>query len=431
MSKLLEKIVYCQVYTFLNENNQLYESQYGFCNNHSCENAVGEVVSCIVKNLELNRTSIALFLDLSKAFDTLEHTLLLHKMERYGLRGTVLEWFKSYLSNRRIRLKSKPTSSGQTQTSAEYPVEYSMPQGSCLGPLIFLIFCNDLKLNLMFLHCVQFADDTTLITGHRNLHYLKYCIECDLEIIQDWFNTNKLTLNLSKSSYMIFQSNVCKTSNLNLTLNGATLPRTECTKFLGTWLDEKLVWTEHIKKLKTKLLSKLGLLTRSKRFLSAHAMKNLYYAQIHSNISYAISMWGPMANHCLINQIQTVQNKAVSCIEPGLKPNLLYCKHKILTVDLMINLELCKLGYRMTNNLLPEPLCHALQTDHHKRSTAKLHHYETRNKLILNLPRASHSRYRNSYLFKAISVYSKLPTEITNQPKLCNFTSKCKVYLQK
>ena len=145
---------------------------------------------------------------------------------------------------------------------------------------------------------------------------------------------------------------------------------------------------------------------------------------------YAISMWGPMASRCLISQIQMIQNKAVSCIEPGLKPNLVYHKHKILTVDLMIKLELCKLGYQMTNNMLPKPLCHALQTDHHERSTAKLHNYETRNKLIPNLLRASHSQYRNSYLFKAISVYSKLPTEIINQPRFSSFTSKCKAYLQ-
>ena len=166
MSKLLEKLVYCQVYRFLNKNSQLYESQYGFCNSYSCDNPVGEVVSCIVKNLELNHISIALFLDLSKVFDMLEHSLLLHKMERYSPRGTVLDWFKSYLSNRKIRVKCKPTSSGQIETSDEYPMEYGTPQGSCLDPLIFLILCNDLRLYLIFLHCVQFADDTTLITGH-------------------------------------------------------------------------------------------------------------------------------------------------------------------------------------------------------------------------------------------------------------------------
>ena len=144
-------------------------------------------------------------------------------MERYGLRGTILNWFRSYLSNRRIRVKCKPTSSGQTETSKEFLVEYGTPQGSCLGPLIFLIFCNDLHLNLVYLHCVQFADDTTLIAGHKNHQYLIYCIESDLNIAQDGFNANKLMLNLMKSTYMIFYPNNIKIPNLKLSLNGITL----------------------------------------------------------------------------------------------------------------------------------------------------------------------------------------------------------------
>ena len=126
-------------------------------------------------------------------------------MERYGLRGMVLDWFRSYLSNRKIRVKCKPTSTGQTEVSEEYPIEYGTPQGGCLGPLIFLIFCNDLRLNVQYLYSVQFADDTTLIIAHKNHVYLKYCIESDLEIVQDWFNANKLTLNLTKTTYMTFQ----------------------------------------------------------------------------------------------------------------------------------------------------------------------------------------------------------------------------------
>ena len=167
MSRLLEKVVYKQVYKFLTENDQLYKSQYGFCSQHSRDNAVGEVVSRIVKNLESGYTSVAIFLDLSKAFNTLKHELLLHKMERYGLHGTVLDWFRSYLSKQKIRVKCKPTSTGQTEVSEEYPIEYGTPQGSCLRPLIFLIFHNDLRLNIQYLHSVQFADDTTLIIGHK------------------------------------------------------------------------------------------------------------------------------------------------------------------------------------------------------------------------------------------------------------------------
>ena len=232
-------------------------------------------------------------------------------MERYGLRGVVLDWFRSYLQDRKLRVKCKPMSSGKTETSAEFSIEYGAPQGSCLGPLIFLIFCNDLHLNLSYLHCVQFADDTTLLLGHKNHRYLRYCVESDLAVAQDWFNANKLTLNVSKSTFMIFSPSHRDTYELEIKLNGVTLPCTNSTKFLGTWIDEKLVWCYHLKNLKTKLLSKLGLLRKSKRLLSTHAMKSLYYAQIHSNINYALVLWGPMAKHQDIKQIESIQNKAL------------------------------------------------------------------------------------------------------------------------
>ena len=275
----------------------------------------------------------------------------------------MLDWFRSYLSNRKIRVKCKPTSTGLIETSEEYPIEYGTPQGSCLGPLIFLIFCNDLRLHLQYMHSMQFADDTTLIIGHKNHVYLKYCIESDLEIVQDWFNANKLTLNLAKTTYMTFHTKTNTAADLNLTLNGVTLPKTHSTKFLGTWLDDKLVWTEHVKNLKTKLASQLGLLKRSKKFLTTHAMKMLYYAQINSLISYGISMWGPMVTRCLINQVQMLQDKTVKCIDLVLSKDAIYSTYKILTVSQMIELEMSKLGYRLVNNLLPNQLSKALQTN--------------------------------------------------------------------
>ena len=116
------------------------------------------------------------------------------------------------------------------------------------------------------------------------------------------------------------------------------MPKTQCTKFLGTWLDDRLVWTEHFKNLKIKLANQLGLLKRSKKFLTTHAMKMLYYAQINSLISYGISMWGPMVTRCLVNQVQTLQNKAVKCIDLSLSKDAVYSTYKILAVGQMIEL---------------------------------------------------------------------------------------------
>ena len=185
ISKLLEKLVYKRVYQFLNNTNQIYSSQYGFCSSHSCENAITELISTVVKNLEEQKYTVALFLDLSKAFDTLEHDLLLQKLDRYGIRGTCLSWFESYLNGRKMRAKCNMN--GRNAYSEEHVLKFGTPQGSCLGPLLFLVFCNDLRLHLELTSCILFADNTTLFHSHKDLKYLRWCILHDVDLLMDWF----------------------------------------------------------------------------------------------------------------------------------------------------------------------------------------------------------------------------------------------------
>ena len=215
ISKLLEKLVCKRVYDFLNRTGQINPTQYGFRANHSCDNAVNYLVGKVVKNLEKRNDTVAVFLDLSKAFDTLEHEIVLSKMYRYSIRGVPLQWFKDYLSNCKIRVRCKHTSVGHDVVSDTYDIQYGTPQGSCLGPLIFLIFCNDLNLHLDYMDCLQFADDTTLIYSHSNPNYLAFCIESDLTNVQDWFRANKLTLNVEKTVYMKFQGKIVKKKSSN------------------------------------------------------------------------------------------------------------------------------------------------------------------------------------------------------------------------
>ena len=148
--------------------------------------------------------------------------------------------------------------------SKEYPVEYGTPQGSCLGPLIFLIFVNDLHLHLQHSEGVQFADDTTLLFKHRNLNYLQFCIESELLTIQDWFNANKLTLNVEKSSYLLYHNRKQPIPNFKIALNGVEIPRTSCAKFLRVWLDDKLKWNTHVNKLISKLKCGIGMVSQQK-----------------------------------------------------------------------------------------------------------------------------------------------------------------------
>ena len=224
MSKVLEKIVYKQVYTFLQNKGQIYSNQYGFRANHSCEHAVGQAVGSIVTGLESHQHIACVLLDLSKAFDMIDHTILLKKLELYGIRGLALDWFESYLTNRRLRVKCRTISDPIRSISEEHDVDYGTPQGSCLRPLIFLLFVNDLHLNLNTADCIQFADDVTLVFVHRNQNYLQFCVESKLATVQDWFNANKLTLNVGKSSYLLFQGNNHPKAQFRIVINGVEIP---------------------------------------------------------------------------------------------------------------------------------------------------------------------------------------------------------------
>ena len=207
-------------------------------------------------------------------------------------------------------LKCRTSSSASEIRSSTFDVKYGTPQGSCLGPLIFLIFCNDLHLNLQHTQCIQFADNTTIYIGSKHLKYLKYCLEEDLRSLHDWFNANKLTLNMSKTVGVLFSPSKCE-HKLKIVLNLIEIPILESTKFLGTWVDQNLNWKIHVDKLALQINSRNGLLKRGKRTLGQHALKVLYYAQIHSIIQYGIVIWGNMINKSQLKKLQKLQNAGV------------------------------------------------------------------------------------------------------------------------
>ena len=247
LSKVIEKVVYKRVYNYLHSTGQLYESQYGFRNNHSCEHAIGEMLGNIVKNQQLRKDTVSIMLDLSKAFDTLQHSVIFQKLEKYGIRGPVLAWFKSYLTNRTLCVKCTDQN-GDKYISEKHEVRYGAPQGSCMGPLIFLVFCNDLHLHLQFMESIQFTDDTTMYLGHSNLNYLRFCLETDMLNISDWFCANKLTLNIDKTVVLHFTRKSRKCSRLEVIEVGPLkLKVATFAKFLGLWIDENLNWKEHVR----------------------------------------------------------------------------------------------------------------------------------------------------------------------------------------
>ena len=420
MSKIVEKVVYKRVYTFLTNTGQISESQYGFRTNHSCEHAVAHVIGSILKNLENKKSTISVMLDLSKAFDTIEHSIMLKKLELFGVRGVCLNWFKSYLENRRVRVKCEVTSSEDSVRSEYHTVNYGTPQGSCLGPLIFLIFVNDMQLHLTEVDSVQFADDTTIIFSHRNEIYLQYCIERELSVLSDWFRANKLTLNVDKSVFLLFNRSGRKQIQ-QLKLGDEIIHRVSNTKFLGTWIDDNLNWKTHMSKLLGKLKCGLGMLQRSKAFLSKKAMKLLYFGQFHSHLCYGLGVWGPMLTKGQISDLIGVQRKCIRQIENTTSVDEAFKKLKILTVNQLIELEQSKMGYKLCKGLLPTATTQIMMSDADSRPMKKTHTYETRQKNVPNRPKVKSKIYMDSFLYRSISSYSNLSQKLREAPTLSNF----------
>ena len=428
MEKVYGKVMEKRVYNFLTSTGQICDTQYGFRSKHSCDHAVAQVVGTILKNLENKRTTISVMLDLSKAFDTIEHHIMLQKLELYGVRGICLNWFGSYLENRQMRIKCRVTSTQGEVLSDSHTVNYGTPQGSCLGPLIFLIFVNDMQLHLTDVDSVEFTDDTTILFSHRNVNYLRYCVERELEVLTDWFRANKLTLNVDKSVFLVFNQTGHHSSQ-PLMIGSKPIKQAKETKFLGTWLDDQLNWKSHIKRLLIRLKCGLGMLQRGKYHLTTKAKKLLYYGQVHSHLCYGIGVWGPMISKGQINELRSIQMKCLRLVDPSILTHQLLTQLKVLSIDKLIKLEQCKLGYKLCHQLLPVVLTKLLRHDQNNLNLTKTHSYPTRQKVIPHRPTAKSGLYRNSFLYQTISKYSMLPSVLQKLPNFKLFVNRAKIHL--
>ena len=250
ISKILEKIIYHRFCSFLELNGTLFDSQYGFHSRRSCKHAILEMMGNFLQARNKGLYSSGTFLDLSKAFDTLNHDVLIKKMETYGVRGHINDWFKSYLSNCSLVAKVKTNPSTVTY-SEPYHISYGTAQGSCLGPLLFILFCNDIKLLPLYGKLILFADDTTLLNSHRNKNFVRYSIVLDIDILMNWFKVNQLSLNLSKTVVLHFWDHK---DVGHLTIDGTEIPLVNNTKFLGVHLNNQITWTTHIDHVHKKLM---------------------------------------------------------------------------------------------------------------------------------------------------------------------------------
>ena len=242
------------------------------------------------------------FFYLRKAFDTVDHCILLDKLYNYGIRGTPWNWFKSYLENRKQYVCYSDT------LSATMPITHGVPQGSILGPLLFILYNNDLSNVSENLFSILFADDTTVLIEGTHINTMIATLNCELAKLTEWLNANKLSINVSKSHYMVFHRSRRKINKGNILLDTTILSQVTFTKFLGVILDGKQKWTHHISYIKNKISKGMGIILKARKVLKKKVLLQLYHSFVTTYLIYCLEIWGNASDIHLQPLITTQKN---------------------------------------------------------------------------------------------------------------------------
>ena len=354
ISKVFEKVVYNQLYEFFVSKKLFYASQHGFRKLHSTETAAMELTDRLLQILDTGDIPVTIFLDLSKAFDTLNHEILFHKLNYYGIKGTPLNWFRNYFTNRKQYVKFDDVSSKCLSITT------GVPQGSILGPLLFIIYTNDMYLASSKFESIFYADDTTLINSLSSFNFplkdtdsVSNSIEIELNKVCDWLSANKLSINIAKTKYMVFHFPQRKINfTLNLKIKNVPIYKTSDFDFLGLRINENLNWHSHVNKIGNKLSKIIGVMKRTQNYFPQDILLQIYNSLFLPHLNYCILLWGFSCDR--IFKLQKKAVRVVCLARYNAHTDPLFKTLNLLQVPDILKLRSLKFYYRYLENKTPD-----------------------------------------------------------------------------
>ena len=306
---MFERCILNQLIFYCLTENILVSNQYGFRSEYNTTDCLADLIDEITKALDEEKYAVSLFLDLSKAFDTVNHSILLSKLGLYGIRGNENQWFRSYLSNRKQKVFVNGVESNLLSVNS------GVLQGSILGPFLFLIYINDFDKATNYFSLRLFADDTSLTATGKDLDVLLQRINSELPAIYEWLCSNRLTLNLRKTKYLVFQPRQKMNFNLYppLKLADQYLEQSFSVKYLGLIIDCFLSWHEHIYHISGKISKSVNIIAKLKPYVTSQSLISIYYALVYPYLTYVWVLWGNNYE-ALLSQLVRLQNKVVRII---------------------------------------------------------------------------------------------------------------------
>ena len=416
IGKVLEKAVESQLRQYFSSNGLFYSGQYGFRPNRNTTQALLDLTCHVHDRLDQGKHVLGVFIDLSKAFDTLNFDILLQKLAKYGVSKSSINWFKSYITGRSQRV----TLPGGI-SSAELEVKTGVPQGSILGPLLFIIYVNDLPKSVPLLKILLFADDTSCLYSSQSECELFDGMNSQLQLLEEFFLSNKLSLNVRKTRAMAFHSPTIHFHYTALILDGEEIawcgnPYSEepCFKFLGVLLDPKLSMAHHLKRILGKLSSAMYALAVARENLPLKVALNVYRSLYESHILYACAIWGS-AHEKLLQPIFAHHTKAVKSLFSLPRASHLsqtLHQNKILKPEQLVMREHVKLAHSHRMKRLPQPISNFLEPMENSPEARQSRSSENN----LKLPNPSVIAGRHFPTYKVAKAWNNLPLSLKSTP---------------